>query len=56
MKRLFRMDSADQASQGEDGVGELPAREKMKKEDGSLSGALCGSQKGSPSLQLEARR
>lgn len=56
MKRLFRMDSTDHVSQGEDGVGELLAREKMKKEDGSLSGALCGSQKGSPSLQLEARR
>lgn len=46
-KRLFRMDSTDHVSQGEDGVRDLLAREKMKKEDGALSGALCGSRKGS---------
>ena len=53
-KRFFRMESTDHVSQGEDGVGELLAREKMMKEDGALSGALCRSRKGYPFLQLEA--
>ena len=52
-KRFFRMESTDHVSQGEDGVGELLAREKMKK-DGALSEALCRSWKGYPFLQLEA--
>lgn len=30
-KRFFRMERTDRVSQGEDGLGELPAREEMKK-------------------------